>query len=46
MLVLLVAQIACGFFVDYRGHAMGAMMESDLRSELFAHYQKSILSIL
>jgi ATP-binding cassette subfamily B protein len=39
MLVLLVAQIACGFFVDYRGHAMGAMMESDLRSELFAHYQ-------
>ncbi len=28
------------FYVDYRGHAMGAMMESDMRSELFDHYQK------
>ncbi len=40
MLVLVAAQTACGYFVDYRGHAMGAQMESDLRSELFAHYQK------
>jgi len=40
MVGLVVVQTACNFFVDYRGHAMGAMMESDMRSELFAHYQK------
>ncbi len=40
MLVLVVIQTVCNFFVDYRGHAMGAMMESDMRSELFDHYQK------
>jgi ATP-binding cassette subfamily B protein len=40
MLGLIAVQTACGYFVDYRGHAMGAMMESDLRSELFEHYQK------
>ena len=40
MLVLVVFQTACSFYVDYRGHAMGAMMESDMRSELFAHFQK------
>ena len=40
MLVLVLVQTACNYFVDYRGHAMGAMMESDMRSELFAHYQK------
>ncbi len=40
MLALIAVQTACNFYVDYRGHAMGAMMESDLRSELFDHYQK------
>jgi ATP-binding cassette subfamily B protein len=40
MIVLITVQTACAFFVDYRGHALGAMMESDLRSELFEHYQK------
>ena len=40
MLVLIAAQAACNFFVDYRGHSMGAMMEGDLRRELFDHYQK------
>jgi ATP-binding cassette subfamily B protein len=40
MLALVAIQTVCGFFVDYRGHALGAMMESDLRSELFDHYQK------
>lgn len=40
MLALLVVQNACNFYYDYRGHAMGAMMESDMRSELFEHYQK------
>ena len=40
MLALVIVQTAGNFFVDYRGHAMGAMMESDMRSELFAHFQK------
>src|SRR6266498_2272276 len=40
MLVLIAIHAICNFYVDYRGHAMGAMMESDLRSELFDHYQK------
>lgn len=40
MLVLILIHTACNFYVDYRGHAMGAMMESDMRSELFDHYQK------
>ena len=40
MLVLIAVQAGCTFFVDYRGHAMGAMMERDMRNELFAHMQK------
>jgi ATP-binding cassette, subfamily B, bacterial len=40
MLVLVAVRTACSFYYDYRGHAMGAMMESDMRSELFEHYQK------
>lgn len=27
-------------FVDYKGHVMGALMEKDMRNELFEHYQK------
>ena len=40
MLLLIAIHTVCNFYVDYRGHAMGAMMESDMRSELFDHYQK------
>jgi ATP-binding cassette subfamily B protein len=40
MLLLILIHTACNFYVDYRGHAMGAMMENDMRSELFDHYQK------
>src|SRR5688572_29099992 len=40
MLVLILIHTVCNFYVDYRGHAMGAMMENDMRSELFDHYQK------
>ena len=40
MLVLLIVHVACNMFVDYQGHMMGAMMERDMRSELFEHYQK------
>jgi len=40
MLALVVVHTLCNMFVDYQGHMMGAMMESDMRSELFEHYQK------
>mgnify|MGYP000548391133 CR=1 FL=1 len=38
MLGLLVIHTLCNMFVDYQGHMMGAMMESDMRLELFEHY--------
>jgi ATP-binding cassette subfamily B protein len=40
MIFLVIIQNACNFYYDYRGHAMGAMMENDMRRELFQHYQK------
>jgi ATP-binding cassette subfamily B protein len=40
MLALVVVHTACNTFVDYQGHMMGTLMESDMRSELLEHYQK------
>ena len=40
MVALILIHTVCNSYVDYRGHAMGAMMESDMRVELFDHYQK------
>ena len=40
MLALLLVHTFCNMFVDYQGHVMGARMESDMRRELFDHYQK------
>ncbi|TCP24834.1 ATP-binding cassette subfamily B protein [Scopulibacillus darangshiensis] len=40
MLVIVAIQNIGNYFVDYKGHEIGARMESDLRSELFAHMQK------
>jgi ATP-binding cassette subfamily B protein len=40
MLGLVLVQTAANTFVDYRGHMMGTWIESDMRVELFAHYQK------
>lgn len=40
MLGLVILYTACNTFVDYQGHMMGAMMERDMRRDLFAHYQK------
>ena len=40
MLALVVAHALCQLFVQYQGHMMGAMMERDMRRELFAHYHK------
>lgn len=40
MLALVALYTACHAFIDYRGHMMGALMERDMRNELFEHYQK------
>src|SRR5918911_654077 len=40
MLALVVVHALCNTFVDYRGHMMGTLMESDMRRDLFDHYQK------
>lgn len=40
MLVLVAIQNIGNYFVDYKGHEVGARMESDLRKELFVHMQK------
>lgn len=40
MLALVAVHALCTVFIDYKGHQMGASMESDLRRELFAHLQQ------
>lgn len=40
MLGFIVLHAGCTFFFDHYGHAIGAMMERDLRQELFEHLQK------
>ncbi|MBB3964916.1 ATP-binding cassette subfamily B protein [Rhizobium metallidurans] len=40
MLGLLAVQMVAVFFVDYRGHVMGARIEAAVRQELFDHCQK------
>jgi len=40
MLGLVILYTVCHTFIDYHGHVMGALMEGDMRNELFEHYQK------
>ena len=40
MLVLVILHGLFHMFVSYQGHMMGALMERDMRAELFDHYQK------
>lgn len=40
MVGLVLIYTACHTFIDYKGHMMGALMEGDMRNELFDHYQK------
>lgn len=40
MVALIVIELLCNFFVTYKGHTMGVLMEHDMRNELFSHYQK------
>ena len=40
MLAIVAVETAAIFFVDYRGHMMGAHIEANIRQELFDHCQK------
>lgn len=40
MVVLVIIEFLCNFYVTYKGHVMGTYMERDIRNELFEHYQK------
>lgn len=40
LLCLVGLEMFCNFYIAYYGHQMGARMESNMRSEIFAHYQK------
>lgn len=40
MVALVLVEFACNYFITYKGHVMGTLMEHDMRNELFAHYQK------
>lgn len=39
MFALVIVQTVCSIFIDFQGHSLGARMESDMRIELFEHYQ-------
>ena len=40
LLIMYIIQALCKYYVNCQGHVMGAMMERDMRRELFEHYEK------
>lgn len=40
LLIFVAVEMFCNFYIAYYGHQMGARMESDMRNEIFCHYQK------
>ncbi|AEY68051.1 ABC transporter ATP-binding protein [Clostridium sp. BNL1100] len=40
LIVMYIVRYYCQYFITSWGHIMGARMESDMRQELFDHYQK------
>lgn len=40
LIVLVVFEVFCNFYIAYCGHIMGAKMEADMRRDIFGHYQK------
>ena len=40
MIILVLLEIFCNFYIGYFGHIMGAKMEADMRKDIFGHYQK------
>ena len=37
---LVIVQLFCNYFIAYVGHVMGAKIETDMRRDIFEHYQK------
>lgn len=40
MILLVIIECFCKYFITNYGHVMGARMEYDMRAEIFGHYQK------
>jgi len=40
VLLLKVIEALCSYFVEYKGHMMGVLMETDMRNALYDHLQK------
>ena len=40
LLILYIVRALCRYYVNGQGHIMGARMESDMRQDLFNHYEK------
>ena len=40
MLILVLMECYCNYFISNYGHIMGAKIEYDMRAEIFSHYQK------
>lgn len=46
MVLLVIVEGYCNYFIGYYGHVMGAKIEHDMRNEIFAHYQKLSFAFL
>lgn len=40
MIVLVLIEMGCNYFMTYYGHMMGVRMEANMRKDIFEHYQK------
>lgn len=40
MLVLVLVEAGCNYFMTYYGHMMGTYMEANMRKDIFEHYQR------
>ena len=40
MVVLVLVEMGCNYYISYYGHMMGVKMEGDMRRDIFEHYQK------
>ena len=40
MVVLVLVEMGCNYYISYYGHMMGVKMEGNMRRDIFSHYQK------
>lgn len=40
MILMVLLEGFCNYYIGYQGHMMGAQMEVDMRNEIYSHYQK------